>query len=304
MLLEDLLDEYLYHNLARGFTEKTIANKRHEFKHFKAFIHEKRAIKEIENITSHDLKAYIRYKQQAGLQSQSIVSLLKMIKAFFNWSVKESYLTENPMNKVDMPKVPKKMITGFTENEVARMINAFTYNNYFESRNKAVIAMLADTGIRSAELRGLKNNDLNETTILINGKGRKQRNVFISPHLKKILIRYERMKKDYFLDKLVETDHYFLTYLGGGLSHIALYDIIKLAGKRCGIEGKRVSPHTLRHFYSVQALNSGNIDIFSLSKMLGHSDISTTQRYLNSMTDAQLQNKAMLSSPLSNLNKK
>ncbi|WP_209122287.1 phage integrase SAM-like domain-containing protein [Alkalihalobacillus sp. BA299] len=213
MLLEALLAEYIHDNLTKGFTEKTISNKRHEFKHFKAFIYEKRGIKEIESITSHDLKAYIRYKQQAGLQSQSIVSMLKMVKAFFNWCVKEEYLKENPMNKVDMPKVPKKLITGFTANEVARMINAFTYNDYFQARNKAIIAMLADCGLRSAELRGLKNNDLGETTILINGKGRKQRNVFISPHLKKILIRYERIKKDYFSDRLIETDHYFLTYL-------------------------------------------------------------------------------------------
>lgn len=304
LLLRDLLEEYIFDNLTKNFTEKTIKNKRHEFKHFQNFMSEKRGIEEIDSITSHDLKAYIRSKQIAGLQQQSIVSMLKMIKAFLNWCVKEEYLQENPMNKVEMPKVPKKVITGFTTSEVARMIKVFTYNDYFEARNKAIIGMLCDCGLRSMEIRGLRNVDIKDTTMLVNGKGNKQRTVFISPHLKKILIRYERIKKEHFSDKLVQTDHYFLSYLGAGLSHLGIYRIIKEAGERAGIENKRVSPHIFRHYYAVQTLNSGSIDVYSLSRLLGHSDVSTTQRYLNSLTDEQLEIKALSSSPLSNLNKK
>ena len=302
LLIEDLLEEYIFDNLTKGFTEKTIKNKRHEFKHFLFFMTEKRGIKEIDHITSHDIKAYIRVKQQAGIQQQSIVSMLKMVKAFLNWCVKEEYLKENPMNKVDMPKVPKKVISGFENHDVVRMINAFGYHDYFEARNKAILAVLADCGLRSMEIRGLMNEDVNDTTMLVNGKGNKQRTVFISPHLKRILIRYERLKKEHFADKLSVTNHYFLNYLGSGLSHLGIYRIIKEAGERAGVEGKRVSPHTFRHYYSVQALNAG-IDVYSLSRLLGHSEINTTQRYLNSLTVDQLEIKALSSSPLANLNK-
>lgn len=300
MLLQDLVDEYIYDGLTKGYTKKTINNKTHEFRQFLRIMKEKRGVNEIEQVTSHDMKAYIRIKQQDGLQQQSIVSMLKMVKAFFNWCVKEEYIAESPMKKVDMPKIPKKVINAFDNNDVIRMINVFSYSDYFEARNKAIIAMLADCGLRAMELRGLKSGDINETAMLVNGKGNKQRTVFISTHLKRILIRFERIKKEHFANK-DHTDHYFLSYLGDGLSHLGIYRIIKEAGERAGIEGKRVSPHTFRHYYAVQTLNSGNIDIYSLSRLLGHSDVSTTQRYLNSLSDAQLEVKALSSSPLSNL---
>ncbi|MCK0470858.1 tyrosine-type recombinase/integrase [Halalkalibacter sp. APA_J-10(15)] len=303
MLLSDLLLEYAYDNIARGHTEKTLINKKQEFKQLQKFLHEKRAITQIESITTHDLKAYIRHKQQQGLQPQSIVSMAKIIKAFFNWCVIEEYLTANPMDKVLLPKVPKKVLSGFTPEEVTKMIDSFSYKNYIEARNKTIIALLSDCGLRSMELRGLKNHDVTETSILVNGKGNKQRIVFISPVLKKFLLKYERIKKEHFEKRLVKSDHYFLTYKAEQMSHVALFQLVKEAGRRAGIEGKRVSPHVFRHFYTVQTLNSGTIDLYSLSKLLGHSQVSTTQRYLASMTDEELEIKAMTSSPLSNLNK-
>lgn len=85
MLLEDVLTEYIYHCKAKGFTPKTMKNKQQELKQVKLFLIEKRGITALESITTHDLKAYVRFKQQGGLQPQSIVSVFKMIRAFFSW---------------------------------------------------------------------------------------------------------------------------------------------------------------------------------------------------------------------------
>src|SRR5690606_18481697 len=120
--------------------------------------------------------------------------------AFFNWCEKEEYMSENVAKKVDMPKIPIKVLNGFTMEEVHAMINSFSYKTYLEARNKAIIALLADTGIRAMELRTLKTENITETKILVNGKGNKERIVFISPALKRILIKYERMKRQYFHD--------------------------------------------------------------------------------------------------------
>lgn len=297
MELEDVIQEYLYHCEAKGFTTKTMINKRQELKQVKEYLIKKRAITELESVTSHDLKAYVRLKQISGLQPQSIASMFKMVSAFFNWCLKEEYLEVNIATIVETPRVPKKVLIGFTLEEVHSMIESFSYKTYLEARNKAIIAMLADTGIRAMEVRGLKTTNLKETTILINGKGNKERIVFVSPALKKILIKYERMKKQYFQDKTT-TEEYFLSYTGSGLSHVALDSIVKVAGQRAEIKGKRVSPHTFRHFYAVQCLNEGNMDVYSLSRLLGHYDISVTQRYLHSMNDEQLLTKAINSSPL------
>ncbi|MED5103150.1 tyrosine-type recombinase/integrase [Niallia circulans] len=299
MLFEDVLEEYLYHCMAKGYTAKTMKNKRQEYKQLKIYLHEKRGITELESITVFDLRAYVRLKQKDGLQPQSVVTMFKMIKAFFSWCEQEGYLKENIASKVELPKVPIKILNGFTTKEVQSMIDAFSYKNYLECRNKAIIAMLADTGLRAMEVRGLKQKNVMETSILVNGKGNKERMVFISPALKRILIKYERMRSEYFKD--VETvDNYFLNYTGGSISHVALDAVVKKAGERAGVEKKRVSPHTFRHFFSVESLKAG-IDIYSLSRLLGHSEISTTQRYLQTLTDEGLLDKAVASSPLMNL---
>ncbi|MGE6259224.1 tyrosine-type recombinase/integrase [Heyndrickxia sporothermodurans] len=300
MLLEDVIKEYDYHCLAKGFTKKTMINKRQELKQMKKFLIEKRGITELEGVTIHDLKAYVRLKQQSGLQAQSIVSMFKMIRAFFSWCEKEEYLKGNIARKVEIPKVPKKVLKGFTTQEVEKMINSFSYQNYFEARNRALIAMLSDCGLRAIEIRNLETKNVRETSILVNGKGNKERYIFISPALKKILIRYERIKREYFQDKYYNTNYYFLSYRGDLISHVGLDNVIKEAGKRAGIEDKRVSPHSFRHFFSVQSILNG-IDIYSLSKLLGHSEIGTTQRYLQSLEDFELIKKAMPMSPLMNL---
>ncbi|WP_251667983.1 tyrosine-type recombinase/integrase [Sporosarcina sp. NCCP-2331] len=300
LLLSDLIEEHIYHAKAENLTKKTIINKTHELGHLCSYLQEKRAITELDKITVHDLRSYFRFKQKQNLQPQSIVTKMKLISAFFNWCIKEEYIEDNPMRKVDRPKVQKKVLEGFTQNEVAKMVSSYSYQDFYECRNKAIVAMLADCGLRAMELRGLTIESVRDTSILVNGKGNKERVVYISPTLKKILIRYERMKKKYFEDKIVKSNHYFLSYQGDYLSHMSLDKIVKEAGRRAGIGGKRVSPHSFRHFYAVTCITN-NIDVYTLSRLLGHSEIGTTQRYLSSMTDLQIEQKAMNTSPLSNL---
>lgn len=300
MLFEEVLEEYFYYCEAKGFTKKTMINKRQELKHFRLYLKDERGIIEFEEITLLELRTYARVKTQSGLQPQSIVAMFKLIRAFYSWCVKEEYIEKNIASKVDLPRVPRKVLKGFTTAEVQAMVESFSFNTFLEVRNKTIIAMLADCGLRAMEVRGLKNVNIKESTILVYGKGNKERFVFISPVLKRLMIKYERMKKQYFHNK-VTADNYFLSYTGGAMSHVAIHNIIKKAGLRAGVEGKRVSPHTFRHFYAVQSLINGNMDVYSLSRLLGHSEISVTQRYLQSMNDEQLLDKAISSSPLMSL---
>ncbi|MED4228123.1 tyrosine-type recombinase/integrase [Neobacillus cucumis] len=135
MLLEDVLEEYMYHCMAKGFSPKTMKNKRQDYKQLKQYLKGKRGITELESITLYDLKAYIRQKQKDGLQPSSIKAVHKMIKAFFNWCVEEGYIQENLMKSVETPKLPKKVLKTFTVQEVQRMINAFSNKDYIEVRN-------------------------------------------------------------------------------------------------------------------------------------------------------------------------
>ncbi|MED4081178.1 tyrosine-type recombinase/integrase [Halalkalibacterium halodurans] len=218
MLLEDVLKEYEYHCQARNFTKKTMTNKRQEYNQLKQFLETKRGITELESIYHQDLKSYIRSKQMSGLKPQSIHAIAKQIKAFFNWCVSEEYLKENPMDKVALPKVPKEVLTRLTTDEVVKMMDSFKGDSYLEIRNKAIIAMMSDCGLRAMEIAGLKECNVRDTDIKVFGKGNKERMVFISPALKKILLKYERAKKNYFKDKIQYSDSYFLAYQGKAMS--------------------------------------------------------------------------------------
>lgn len=136
LLLEDVLKDYSYHCIVKGFTPKTMKNKLKEYKQLSLYLKEKRAITELESITVHDLKAYIRQTQKDGLQPSSIKSMHKMIAAFFSGCVKEGYIKENLMKLVETPKQQKKIFKSFTVQEVQSMINAFSFKDYIEIRNK------------------------------------------------------------------------------------------------------------------------------------------------------------------------
>nr|WP_275577678.1 tyrosine-type recombinase/integrase [Virgibacillus halotolerans] len=204
------------------------------------------------------------------------------------------------MKGVALPKVAKQIRDGFTSDEVVSMIDAFNYKDYINARNKAIVAMLADTGLRAIEITNLPSDAVKNINMLVIGKGRKERIVYISPALRQILIKYERIKRKYFKDKLVKSDTYFLNYKGEEMSHVGLWKVAKLAGELAGVQD--VHPHKFRHYYAVQCVKS-KMDIYSLSRLLGHSDVSTTQIYLESLNHDELLDKAIASSPLMNIAK-
>ncbi|WP_245711545.1 tyrosine-type recombinase/integrase [Gracilibacillus ureilyticus] len=297
-MLEDALSEYKFYCLARNYTEKTMKNKGQEYKQLKRYLVEKRGIQELESITYHDMRSYLYQKQKAGLQPQSIQSMAKQIIAFFNWCIKEEYLTENPMDKVTLPKIPKRLKEGFTKDEVYRMIRCWSDKTFLEARNKTLIAMMSDLGLRAMETRTLTIEDIKDTTILIHGKGNKDRVVFASYQLKRIMMKYERLRKQYLEVKGYDDPHYFLNYKGDPITHATVHNVVKEAATRAGV--KDAHPHKFRHFYAVEVISNekANIDLFSVSKLLGHSQVSTTQIYLQSLTNEQLKIKANNSSPL------
>jgi integrase/recombinase XerD len=301
----DAMEEYLVHCQASGYTSKTMKNKRQEYKFLCNFITKKRGTEDklLKDIAVDDLKAYFRTKQLRGNKPQTILTTFKVVNAFFNWCVVEEYIEHNPMDKVERPKQPKLMLKGFTDDEVKAMIDSFGTKTYLDARNKAIIAMLADTGLRAIEIRTFKVKTLiDKDNIVVMGKGNKERNVAITPALKKFLIKYERQKAKYFKDFASTEGNYFLNYTGGEISHTALWNIIREAGKRAGVEDARVSPHTFRHYYAVNTLLNGK-DLYMLSRLLGHSDVSTTQRYLQTLDDKTLIQRGIDISPLMNFGK-
>lgn len=162
---------------------------------------------------------------------------------------------------------------------------------------------LVDTGARNNETCTLLTKDIKDRVILLKGKGNKERQVAISPLLKKYMIRYERIKEYYFKNKILKYDNYFLSNTGKPLTIETVERVVRKAGEIANVrEEIRCSPHTIRHWYAQEQLRNG-LDVYSLSRLLGHESITITKRYLQSIQDEDIIDLSVKTSPLMNINR-
>ena len=150
-------------------------------------------------------------------------------------------------------------------------------------------------------MESVKKANVYDKIIRIYGKGYKEREVGKSPYLSKILMKYELTKESYFKYKNIPCTNYFLSKSGKPLTVEAIERIVAKAGKLANVEASvRCSPHTLRHYFA-QAQLRNNLDVYSLSRLMGHENIKITQRYLQGMQDKDIAARSIYSSPLMNL---
>ena len=207
----------------------------------------------------------------------------------------------NIAKKVSWLREKKVIIDTFTDKEVRKMLDVYKFDSYINARNKCIMAVLFDTGIRNLELCNLSKLDVRESVIFILGKGNKERFVPISPYLKKVMIKYERIRDAYLKDNILHYDNYFLSYRNKPLTTEAVERVVRLAGKEAKVSDSiRCSPHTCRHYYAQAQLRNG-LDVYSLSRLLGHETVDITKRYLQGLKDREVLELSVKTSPLMNL---
>jgi integrase/recombinase XerD len=267
MDLDDIYKEFLYDLEIKNYSPRTIKGYKNNNKAFITYLRNEFDIEEIEEVTTKQIKAYLMYLKNKGLKELYINTIQKCMRSFFRFIVDEGYIAEkrNPMLSVKFMREPKVIIKTFDDLEIKRMVNVYNNTNYLEMRNKLIIMFLVDLGIRNLELCSLTHLDVMDTVIKIHGKGSKERHLYISPLLKKYIIKYERIKTQYFKDKAMIENNYFLSRNGKALTVGAVENIIKAAGKKAKVRPNiRCSPHTIRHYYAQKQLRLG-LDVYSLS---------------------------------------
>lgn len=301
MLLEDVLKEFIYDAELRGLSPRTIKSYKNNNARFFKFLEEELNITELKRVTTKQIKMYLSLLKEQKLSESYSNGILKVVRSFFNYCVDEGYITENPAFKVKWIKEPVTLITTFTDNEIVKMLKVLPNNNFLNVRNNAILAMFLETGIRNFELCNIKKEHIRDRDIVIQGKGNKERVVPLTSGLMKYLIKYDRVSEVYFNDKLLVEEYYFLSRTGRQLTVEANERIIANIGELAGVrEEIRCSPHTLRHYFSQSQLKNG-LDVYSLSRLLGHTNISITKRYLQSLEDEELIDMASNTSVLANL---
>ena len=235
-------------------------------------------IKKVDRIA---IRKYLSFLHRKNKKS-SIARKISTLRSFFKYLVREQLIPSNPAKTVSTPKVEKTLPTTLTVDEAFRLmespqsISGKSSNGSKERglRDRAILELLYSSGLRVSELVGLNSNqlDLDLGIVRVMGKGRKERIVPVGVKaidaLKAYLEERGMLKGD---------EPIFINSSGGRLTARSVGRLIKKYTRHSNIF-RKVSPHSLRHTFATHLLDAG-ADIREIQEMLGHSSLSTTQRY-------------------------
>ena len=236
-------------------------------------------ITEVSQITATNLNSYMLYLEREKLSPATVSRNIAALRSFFQYLVKAHRLGEDPSEGLKAPRVEKKAPSILTMEEVDLLLAQPDGSTPKGLRDRAMLELLYATGIRVSELIHLKVQDLNwQMGYITCREQEKDRIIPFGNTARKALEQYAGEAREKLL-KGRASEFLFVNCSGGAMSRQGFWKILKGYVSSAGITAD-ITPHTLRHSFAAHMLQNG-ADLKSLQEMLGHSDISTTQMYLN-----------------------
>ena len=262
--------------MEQGLAKNTLAAYRSDLKILETWTKNKNLT--LRKISRADLLDFISERANLGSSSRSSARQLSTYRRFFNYLCAKDIISQDPTNKISMPKLSKSLPKMISEEEVIKLIKSPVVKKPLGFRDRTMLEVLYATGLRVSELVELKQTqlNLNQGFIRVSGKGNKERLVPLGVIAKSWLKRY---LKGPIFEILGErnTDYLFPTRISESITRQAFWQLIKKYANKAGIKSN-LSPHTLRHAFATHLLNHG-ADLRVVQMLLGHSDLSTTQIY-------------------------
>ena len=240
--------------------------------------------------------SWMLYEQ--GLSPVTVNVRIRTLRAFLRFCYKEGYIQKPIHEDLKILKTPQDLIESFTAEEIRQLLSVIDKESYTGFRDALIIQFLLDTMVRVSELVAIRRENVHFDDGFVKleateTKTRRARHVPISDRTITILKEYLKETKE------IESEYLFLTYEGKPLSADTVRWSLRQIGEAAGITNKRVSPHTFRHTGALMYVMNGG-DPFSLQKILGHSDMSMTRKYIQ-MTDMDVKAQHNMFSPLNRI---
>jgi integrase/recombinase XerD len=289
MKLSQLLEEYLVSLQVKKYSPKTLETKGHNINSFIRYAGDVSIFKVKKSL----INEWILDEQQR-CQAHTINGKIINLRAMYKYAVKEEYVEVNPFKTVEPLREESKVVKTYSDISIDMLLASFKGKGFIPTRNKTIVTTLMETGIRNSELCNITLDDIKGDSIRIMGKGSKERYVGISKPLQLQLMRYMRVRATW-LDG-INTPYLFLKNGKKEMTRYTVLKMIKDVGKRLGIPQPTV--HKIRHWYAQAMLDS--VDIYYVSRILGHSSITTTERYVRGLEDKKVTEKMVSLSPLTN----
>ena len=273
------LDSFLEMLLTeRGAAANTLAAYRRDLTEFTDFLLRRNG--DLKTAKAADIQAYLKFLDDTGLKATTQARRLSAIRQLFSYLLGEDIRFDDPALNIDSPRAGRRLPKYLSETEVDALLAAAEGENPEKRRLFSLLHLLYATGLRVSELVSLPYPALRDQDrfLIVRGKGNKERLVPVNQASKRALDQYLEVR-DGFCPKGHHSKWLYPSRGGQGfLTRQRLGQLLKELAIEAGIDPAKVSPHVLRHAFASHLLANG-ADLRSLQKMLGHSDISTTQIY-------------------------
>ncbi|WP_252225302.1 MULTISPECIES: tyrosine-type recombinase/integrase [unclassified Clostridium] len=231
----------------------------------------------IKNITLNDLYDFISYlKNERSNNTNSANRKIATIKSYFRYLYKQNIINKNIADDLENGKVPVKEVLVPTDEEIEKIFSTLDKTNKLYTRNKAILTVLAYSGLRVEECSNLKliDIDMEDKKIIVkHGKGAKDRILFMNDIIYKNLKEYLEQRKN-------DNEYLWINEHGRNLKKEMIQKIVKDCIDKAGLGDKGYSTHNLRKYFATRLYRISNNNILLTSKALGHSSIEVTQKYL------------------------
>ncbi len=299
MLIDTAADRFAVHiEAVRGYSPRTAVAYQSDLSQLAEFMEQQDLEPTIGNVTRELMEKWIVSMKRSGLKRNTIVRHVHAAKSFWNYLLDVELVEHDPMRRLPTPKRERSLPTYLSEGELRQLLDAALDQRvvFCAFRDYAILATFIFTGMRRSELLNLRKDHMDfakRQVRIVNGKGNKSRIVPLVTDLIEAVSDWLEFRPDN------ESDRLFVTLKGNPLGSTQLQRLWSRALERSGIERDGVTIHTLRHSFATLLLQSGECDLVSIQKMLGHSRLDTTAIYTH-VADADL-HASVAAHPLSGL---
>lgn len=275
--LETARESFLARCAALNLAAGSVVWYRHILRDLEAFL-TRRSAQELAAVTPTLLREHLAALRAKGHSSETVFRTYGGIRCAFRFWSREGLLVRNPMELVERPRRERALIRPMSPEQAARLLEAPDPCSWDGLRDRAMMALMLDSGLRISEVLSLEaaRVDWVNCAAVVMGKGRKERSVPFSARTAQALLEYARERSQ----RRVQAAQFFLGRTGKPICRSKMRKLIVRYGRQAGIEGVRLSPHTLRHTFAVLYVRNGG-DSFSLQEILGHSTLEMTRQYVN-----------------------
>lgn len=251
-------------------------------------------------VTKGDLYAVMEGMRARGCVPGTVHAVMRGVRAIFNWAHEGEYLDVNPMSKVKLPSVPKKLMPCVQPEMAARVVKLTERDGAYRSRNRLIVSLMYDTGLRLAEVASLDVGDLDMkhgSLTVRAGKGDRDRVVPFGNEVLRCATRYMRDRRPIRLDE----PRLLLARGGAPLTKWGIGQVLEGYALELGLTRSELAPHAWRRGFAVQYLRNGG-ELFALQQLLGHQNLEMTRKYVNYLA-SDLKRTHSLISPMDRLGK-